>query len=68
MTKGRKWCIVSGVLLLASLLLAKWHSPYWTIVTMLVGLDLLQSGFTDWGLVAWVVDYCDSRPSPKKRG
>jgi hypothetical protein len=56
MTKSRRWCIVSGGLVIASLLLAQWHNPYWMVVTMLVGLDLLQSGFTDWGFIAWLLD------------
>ena len=56
MTKNRRWCAVSGGLVLASLLLAQWHSPYWMIVTVLVGLDLLQSGFTDRGFIAWLLE------------
>ena len=56
MTTSRRWWIVSGFLVLASLLVAKWSSPYWSVVTVFVGLDLLQSGFTDWGFVAWLLD------------
>ena len=54
MTTGRGWCLISGVVVLASLLLAMFHSPYWMVLTALVGLDLLQSGFTDWCFVAWL--------------
>jgi hypothetical protein len=52
MTKSRRWCIVSGGLVLASLLLAQWQSPYWTIVTVVVGLDLLQLSVTERGFIA----------------
>jgi hypothetical protein len=38
----------------ASVLLAMFQSPYWTVLTALVGLDLLQSGLTGWYLVAWL--------------
>ena len=38
--------IVAGVFVLASLLLAHFHSPYWLWFTAFVGLNLFQSGFT----------------------
>jgi len=28
--------------------LARYHSPYWLLFTAFVGLNLLQSAFTDW--------------------
>lgn len=31
-----------------SVLLAHYHSPYWLLFTGFVGLNLLQSAFTDW--------------------
>lgn len=67
MSKGRKWCIASGTLVLASLALAHWHSPYWMILTGFVGLDMLQSGFTNWGFVAWMSDRAGGEPSPQKQ-
>ena len=67
MTTGRGWCLISGVVVLASLLLAHFHNPYWTVLTALVGLDLLQSGFTDWGFVAWLFDRVVVEPSLQKR-
>jgi hypothetical protein len=36
----------AGAFVLASLLLAKCHSPYWLWFTALVGFNLLQSSFT----------------------
>ncbi len=37
----------AGAFVLASLLLAKYHSPYWLWFTAFVGFNLLQSSFTN---------------------
>jgi len=65
MTKRRGWCIVYGTLVLASLVLARWHSSYWMILTGFVGLDMLQSGFTNWGFVAWMSECRCGQPPPQ---
>ncbi len=36
----------AGIMILASLLLAWYLSPYWLLLTAFVGLNLLQAGFT----------------------
>ena len=36
----------AGIIILASLLLAWYLSPYWLLLTAFVGLNLLQAGFT----------------------
>ena len=36
----------AGLMVLTSLLLAHWVSPYWLILAGLVGLNLLQAAFT----------------------
>jgi hypothetical protein len=38
---------MAGFFILASVLLAHFHSPYWLFFTGFVGLNLLQSAFTD---------------------
>ncbi|MBG0777925.1 MAG: DUF2892 domain-containing protein [Desulfovibrionaceae bacterium] len=38
----------AGAMVLAGLALAWLHSPYWLALTAFVGLNLLQSAFTDW--------------------
>lgn len=38
--------IIAGTLILISLILAHFHSPYWLWFTAFVGLNLFQSGFT----------------------
>lgn len=37
----------AGIFVLASLLLAHYHSPYWLWFTAFVGFNLLQSSFTN---------------------
>lgn len=37
----------AGTFVLASLLLAHYHSPYWLWFTAFVGFNLLQSSFTN---------------------
>jgi len=40
---------------LVSVGLAVFHSRYWLIFTAFVGLNLFQSGFTDWCPMVWVL-------------
>jgi Inner membrane protein YgaP-like, transmembrane domain len=39
---------MAGIVVLVSLALAYWVSPYWLWLTVFVGLNLLQSAFTNW--------------------
>jgi len=39
---------IAGTFVLLSALLAYYHSPYWLLFTGFVGLNLLQSAFTNW--------------------
>ncbi len=39
---------IAGSFILISVLLAWLHSPWWLIFTAFVGLNLLQSAFTNW--------------------
>lgn len=39
---------IAGFFILLSLLLAYFHSTYWLLFTTFVGLNLLQSAFTNW--------------------
>jgi hypothetical protein len=40
--------LMAGVIVLVSLALAHYISPYWLWLTVFVGLNLLQSAFTNW--------------------
>ncbi len=48
MTVERSLRGIAGFFILLSVLLAHYHSPYWLLFTGFVGLNLLQSAFTDW--------------------
>jgi hypothetical protein len=37
---------MAGTIILISLALAHWVSPYWLFLTLFVGVNLLQSAFT----------------------
>ena len=47
----RKIRVIAGTLLLVSLALAYWVSPWWLLFTAFIGLNLLQSGLTGWCLM-----------------
>ena len=40
--------LIAGVFVLVSLALGYWVNPYWFLFTGFVGLNLLQSGVTNW--------------------
>lgn len=42
--------IIAGTFILISVALAVWVSPWWLIWTALVGVNLIQSAFTNWCL------------------
>ena len=48
MTVERSLRLMAGAVLLISLALAHFLSPYWLWLTAFVGLNLLQSAFTNW--------------------
>jgi len=48
MTVERSLRLIAGAFILVSLALGHWVSPYWFLFTAFVGLNLLQSGLTDW--------------------
>ena len=48
MTVERALRLMAGVVILISLALAYYVSQYWLWLTAFVGLNLLQSAFTNW--------------------
>jgi hypothetical protein len=48
MTVERALRLMAGVVILLSLALSYWVSLYWLWLTAFVGLNLLQSAFTNW--------------------
>jgi hypothetical protein len=48
MTINRYLRLIAGTFVLLSAWLAHAHSPYWLLFTGFVGLNLVQSAFTNW--------------------
>lgn len=61
MTIERGLRLVAGTVVLASLGLAWLHSPYWLGLTAFVGLNLFQSGLTNWCPMVWLLGRCGLR-------
>ncbi len=43
--------VVAGTFVIASVVLSHYHSPWWLLFTLFVGLNLFQSGLTRWCLM-----------------
>jgi len=43
--------IVAGTIVLVSVALSHYVSPWWSLLTVFVGANLFQSGFTRWCLL-----------------
>ena len=56
MTTERMLRLLAGFFILASLAMARWHSPHWLWFTAFVGLNLFQSGLTNWCPMMVVLD------------
>lgn len=65
--------LIAGIFVLLSLVLSRLHSEYWLIFTALVGLNLFQSGLSDWcpmkSFLHWTVckDECATQAGGKGR-
>jgi hypothetical protein len=55
MTIERGLRLIAGMVVLLSLVLAWSFSPYWLALTAFVGLNLLQSAFTNWCPMVWLL-------------
>jgi hypothetical protein len=49
---------MAGFFVLVSLLLAHFVSPLWLWFTAFVGINLLQSAFTNWCPAMWLLGRC----------
>jgi hypothetical protein len=52
----------AGTVILLSLALSQWHSPYWLLLTAFVGLNLLQSAITGFCQLAIILKRLGFRP------
>jgi hypothetical protein len=48
--------MIAGAFVLASVALGYWVHPAWLLVTAFVGANLLQSAFTKWCPMMWVLE------------
>ncbi len=55
MTVERGLRLMAGLFVLGSLALGWWVSPYWFLFTAFVGLNLFQSGLTNWCPAMWML-------------
>jgi len=62
MTIERGLRLAAGVVISASVALAVWHSPAWLALTAFAGLNLLQSAFTNWCPMVWLLAKAGLRP------
>jgi hypothetical protein len=56
MTVERSLRLVAGTFVVASAALGHFHSPYWLLLTAFVGLNLFQSGITNWCPMVWILE------------
>ncbi len=56
MTVERGLRLIAGIFIMGSVMLATFQSPYWLILTGMVGLNLFQSSFTNWCPMVWILE------------
>jgi hypothetical protein len=56
MTINEALRMIAGAFVLASVGLGYWVHPAWLLFTAFVGLNLLQSAFTKWCPMMWVLE------------
>jgi hypothetical protein len=62
MTIERGLRLAAGLVVLTSVLLAVLLSPYWLLLTAFAGLNLLQSAFTNWCPMVWLLARLGLKP------
>jgi hypothetical protein len=55
-TKNEVLRLIAGTFVLLSLALGYWVNSTWYLFTTFVGLNLLQSAFTKWCPMMWLLD------------
>jgi len=68
MTIERGLRLAAGLVVLTSVLLAVLSSPYWLLLTAFAGLNLLQSAFTNWCPMVWLLARIGLEPCVAKPG
>jgi hypothetical protein len=68
MTSERYVRIIAGFFIIFSLTMAKIHSPFWLFFTAFVGLNLFQSGLTNWCLMSIILEKIGVPSCKKENG
>ena len=68
MTVNEALRAMAGTVILLSLALGHWVSPYWYLFTAFVGLNLLQSAFTKWCLMEDILGWLGKRGGAEMAG
>ncbi len=58
--------LVAGTFVLASVALGIWVDPWWFAFTAFVGLNLVQSAFTRWCPMMWILRKVGLRPDGRE--
>jgi len=58
MSVERALRLIAGSVVLLTVTLSVVHNPNWIFATAFVGLNLLQSGFTNWCPMVWILEKC----------
>lgn len=58
MTIERALRLIAGTVLLISLALSVFHNQNWLFLSAFLGLNLFQSGLTNWCPMMWVLEKC----------
>lgn len=56
--------LIGGAFVLLSVALGVWVNPWWFAFTAFVGLNLFQSGFTDWCPMMWILEKLGAQRCP----
>jgi pheromone shutdown protein TraB len=54
--------LMAGIVLLLGIVLAHWVHPYWILLSVFVGLNLIQSVFTKWCLATTIFTKLGLKP------
>lgn len=55
---------IAGAFVLAGILLTTFHHVHWVYFTAFVGLNLVQSSFTNWCPMMWLLEKLGLRRTP----
>lgn len=68
MTIERALRLIAGTVVLLSLALSVFHSQNWLFLTAFVGLNLFQSGFSNWCPMMWIFEKTGLHREVKESG